>query len=321
MFSKISVRNIPNQIFQALEALAERHDRSTEAEVRQAIRAWVNPLLVGEARNARRQAVAGRLNRMLQQVNSDRPGAKLLPSHIAEEIGEERAEEVEAWFLGETEPSFPQLVAIARLLGVDSDWLKHGDKALYPPHHQRLSENPLEAVRWLLQWDTEPNGEKSKLEALHLIRTNDQTGSLYLVKESNRGHFVVYETGIHVSEEIGSGGEAMLAALFVTLELLYKRYSTFGESAMVLGYLLPPDDVAQLTSGNTNPGAVLREGTRSTWWEDIWDNKMASKHSYWSGWYSLHERIGRVIATRKNLNEIRAQIHSGLLHEKSSEAA
>jgi plasmid stability protein len=46
MFSKIAIRNIPSQIFRALETLADLHDRSTEAEARQALRAWVEPLLV-----------------------------------------------------------------------------------------------------------------------------------------------------------------------------------------------------------------------------------------------------------------------------------
>ena len=152
MFSKIAIRNIPNQIFRALETLADLHDRSTEAEARQALRAWVDPLLVQDSRNTRRKEVAERLNRMLTQVNAGRRGTKLTPSHIAEAIKEERAEDVEDWFLGEKEPSFSQLSAIASFLGVDSDWLKHGDKALYPPEYERLSENPFEAVDWLLSW-------------------------------------------------------------------------------------------------------------------------------------------------------------------------
>jgi len=249
---------------------------------------------------------------MLTQVNSGQRGTKLTPSHIAEAIKEERAEDVEDWFLGEKEPSFPQLSAIASFLGVDSDWLKHGDKTLYPPAYERLSENPFEAVDWLLSWDLADNqSDDGKLKTLHLIRADNPTGGLYMVKESDKGHFRTFYTPIHVSEEIGAGGEASLAALFVTLELLYKRYTAMGNGIMVLGYQLRPDDIAQLTNGNTHPGSLLKEGSRSMWWEDIWDSEMAPKHNYWPGWKSLYERIERVISARTHLNELRTQIRQG----------
>ncbi|MFD1841714.1 FitA-like ribbon-helix-helix domain-containing protein [Paracidovorax cattleyae] len=311
MFSKIAIRNIPSQIFRALETLADLHDRSTEAEARQALRAWVDPLLVQDGRNTRRKEVAERLNRMLTQVNAGRRGPKLTPSHIAEAIQEERAEDVEDWFLGEKEPSFSQLSAIAIFLGVDSDWLKHGDKALYPPEYERLSENPFEAVDWLLRWDLANGQSDGTLKTLHLIRAANPTGGLYIVKESDKGYFRTFYTPIHVSEEIGAGGEASLAALIVTLELLYKRYTAMGSGIMVLGYQLRPDDIEQLTKGNTHPGSLLKEESRSMWWEDIWDREMAPKHHYWPGWKSLYERIERVISARTHLNELRTQIRQG----------
>lgn len=248
---------------------------------------------------------------MLTQVNSGRIGPKLTPSHIAEAIREERAEDVEDWFLGEKEPSFSQLSAIASVFGVCSEWLKHGDKSIFPPEYVRLSLNPFEAVDWLISWDFADKQTDKKLKILHLIRADDINGGFYIVKESDDGHFRTYYTPIYISEEIGTGGEASLAALFVTLELLYKHYTKMGTDMMVLGYQLRPDDIAQLTNGNTHPLPLLKEGLRSTWWEDIWDTEMAQKHDYWSGWKQLHERIERVISVRTNLNELRTQIRQG----------
>jgi plasmid stability protein len=307
MFGKIAIRNIPSPILRALEALADIHDRSTEAEARQALKAWVEPVLVQDSRNTRRKEVAERLNRMLTQVNSGRRGAKLTPSHIAEAINEERAEDVEDWFLGEKEPSFSQLSAIASFLGVEPEWLKHGDKTLYPPAYERLPENPFQAVDWLVSWDPAAGDQSGdKLKTLHLIRADNAAGELYVVKESEKGHFLTFYTPIHVSEEIGAGGEASLAALFVTLELLDKR-----RGVTVLSYLLHPDDIAQLMSGNTHPRSLLREKSRSMWCEDIWDPEMAPSQNYWRGWKSLYERIERVIAARKHLNELRTRIREG----------
>lgn len=311
MFNKIAIRNIPAQIFRTLEAMADLHNRSTEAEARQALQSWVEPTLVQESRNTRRKGVAERLNRMLTQVNAGRHGSKLTTSHLAEAIQEERAEDVEDWFLGEKEPSFSQLSAMAKFLGVNPDWLKHGDKALYPPTYERLSENPFEAVDWLLSWNPGSGATGSKVKRLHLIRANNPTGELSVVKESDEGHFLTFCTPIHVSEEIGAGGEASLAALCVTLELLYKRYTKSGSGVMVIGYLLRPDDIAQLINGNTQPGTLLKEELRSMWWEDLWDSEMAPKHNYWPGWKSLHARIESVIAARTNLNDLRSQIRQG----------
>lgn len=311
VFNKIAIRNIPSHIFKALEKMADTHDRSTEAEARQALRTWVDPLLTKDSQNTRRKEVAERLTRMLEQVNSGRRGFKLLPSHIAEAINEERAEDAESWFLGEKEPSFSQLSAIANFLGVDPDWLKHGDKALYPPKYFRFSENPYEAVDWLISWDLTDNQPEGKLETLYLVRADTTAGELYIVKESDKGHFQTFHTPIHVSEEVGSGGEASLAALFVTLELLYKRYTAIGSGIMVQSYLLHSDDIDQLMKGNTHPGSLLQGRDRSMWWEDIWDKEMAPKHNYWLGWKQLYERIERVISTRTNLNELRIKIRSG----------
>jgi antitoxin FitA len=311
MFSKIAIRNIPSAIFKALETLADSHNRSTEGEARQALMAWVEPLLVNESRNTRRQSVAKRLNHMLEQINAGCQGARLTTSQLAEAIKEERAEEVEDWFLGNKEPSFFQLSAIAKQLGVEPDWLKHGDKALFPMHYKRLAENPHDAVAWLLTWLPIACAPQDQVKNLHLIRADDPTGQLYIVKESNEGHFQTFHTPIHISEEIGAGGEASLAALFVTLELLYKGYTKSGSDMMVLGYLLHADDIEQLRKGNTHPGSLLTDKARSMWWEDIWDSKMAPKHDYWPGWESLHGRIQRVILARPQLNELRTKIRQG----------
>lgn len=313
MFSKISVRNIPRQIFNALEALATRHDRSTEAEVRQAIQAWVEPAIIQEERNTRRKEVSERLARLLQQVNADQHGQKLRPSHVAQNMGGERAEEVEDWFLGQNEPTFAQLEAIAHLFGIEATWLQHGDGHIYPVvESQRVPENPEDAVRWLTTWESE-HQTGDKVKTIHLIRNMNEQGGLYIVKESARGHFRIYKTPIHVSEHIGAGGESMLTHLFVTLELLYKRFTKGGVDFQVIGHQLKPSDVTLLTHGQTNPGALLRDNGVSMWWEDIWDRPMIEKQNYWPGWRTLCDRIERAIAASKHLTDIRDKIRSGEL--------
>jgi len=313
MFNRIVIQDLPKQVLRELEALAGLHDRSIEAEARQALRAWVEQPPAASNRNTRRSAIAARLNRVLVQENAVRQGGKLTPSHIAEAIGETRGEDVEDWFLGEKEPGFLHLCAIARLLGVDAGWLKHGDGTPYPGEWKRLPQNPYAAVNWLLNWDDGESVTSAQVAALHLVRAIKATGGLYIVKASDRGHFKAYSTPVHVSEEIGAGGEASLAALFVTLELLYRRYVACDGRFAVHAYLMHAEDIALLTQGETHPASLLKESDRSMWWEDIWDAKQVPKHSYWDGWQSLHHRIEGVIAARSDLNELRAKIRQGAI--------
>ncbi len=249
--------------------------------------------------------IPNRLNRLLEQINADRY-EKVRPSHVAQLLGEDHTVEVEDWFLGKRTPTFAKLSAIAELFGVEAKWLQHGDGHIYPVEHEELPRNPAEAANRLLSWE----GGADQLEVLHLIRAMDDAGGLYIVKKSKRGHFRIYYTSIHVSEMIGATGEADLTSLFVTLELLYKRYTSGRFEVRVVGHQLKREDVSVLVNGNTNPGLFLDKG-RTTWWEDIWDRKMTG-NDYWPGYHSLRDRIERGIATNAHLTKWRENIQSGM---------
>lgn len=317
MFSKLTIRNIPTIIYQTLEALAQKHDRSLEAEARQALKAWAEPSLIEEERNSRRSVVAERLQRAFGQINAPYSTPKLRPSHVAQRIGEERAGDVEDWFLGEQEPTFNQLEAVAMEFGVRPEWLQHGDGSIYPVEHTRTPEDPRAAVQWLVSWEpTEEALKRRKVNwaaddvvALYLVRSLDKEGSFAIVKESRAERFVIYRTPIHISEVIGAGGEAALAYLFITLEALYKTY-TKNTSFYVTGCLINPEEFTHLINGNSNPKALLGD-KKSTWWEDIWDKSMSHKNEYWSGWKSLTNRIQRVVAENETFVKVRESVAKG----------
>jgi len=54
-------------------------------------------------------------------------------SHLAEQLGYETAEFFLDWVQGKQEPTFSELRKIAQFLGVNQDWLLHGDG--YPTSH------------------------------------------------------------------------------------------------------------------------------------------------------------------------------------------
>lgn len=312
MFEKLSVRNIPKHIFAALEFLAIAHDRSTEAEARHAIRAWVEPSLVKNERNVRRTVVAERLGRAVEQINDRRYAHKQSPSHIAMAIGEPKAEEVEDWFLGLQEPTFKQLEAIAHHIGVQPKWLQHGDGRMFYVESERLPSDPFEAVKWLLSWEVSEGEPQATVSSIYFVREYSEVGALVVIKQSSLGHYRVYTTPYHVSEHIGSGGEASLTHLFLTWEALYERKGPAQHCSnfQVVGYLTKPEDFSLLCQGNTVPDRVLKDSNVSTWWEDIWDEKMQSKHEYWPGWNSLCRRITRCIENSPGLASAREKIRA-----------
>lgn len=308
MLGRMAIRGISKTVLDNLEASALRHDRSVEAEARQALSAWVEPLALEAERSKRSAEVGMRLMRLLEQLNDSKTGEVLRPSQIAEQIGESRASEVENWFLGREEPTFEQLNTLAKLFEADPDWLKHGQRVMFPVKHQQLSTNAVEAAKWMAEWD-----EGEPVAAVHLLREASKAGSLLIVKESERRQFRTFHTGIHVSEVIGNGGESSLAHLWVTLALLFKRHHRGNVHFMVFSYITQPAAVKQLMSGQVNALNIVHESSKVPWWEDVWHADMYLKNSYWPGWLQLCERINRVVGKNPHLAEQMEAIRRGEL--------
>lgn len=308
--TKLLVRNLPQFIYDLLLKMSERNDRSVEAEARHALKSWVGPLIQEKESTNRRLEISQRLQLLLDATN-DAQYSQIKLSHIAEGLGMELAEPIERWFQGIEEPKFSDLKAIARLLNASSDWLRHGDGQMYEVNSIHLSEDAKTAVKWLLE--DEDSGEA--VTNLYLVRAKNECGDLTIVKQfGDRSlNCKTYNTGIHVSEVIGAGGETALVHFFVTLELLYKIYTKKSDrSVFVQSFLLPEDQYKKLTNGTVHPLSILsmRRNPAQPWWEDIWDKKMQLQNTYWDGWPSLVRRIsfaiehsGRAMETIKEIRE------------------
>jgi plasmid stability protein len=309
MFGKITVRNIPEDVLVALEAMAKRNDRSLEAEARFALRSHVQPVMQAEIRNTRMAEVGIRLTSALDQLNRVRAARMRKPSHIAQAIGESGASAVEDWFIGMDEPTFVQLERVADYIGCSQAWLQHGDGQMFQVDSTRLSENPGEAVAWLLDLDRE---EHQRVRTLHLIREDDESGSLLIVKQYEDWHCTAWRTPIHVSDHIGAGGERALACLSVTLQLLYGYYTSShlrGSGLVIKSYQLSIDAAKAIRSGNAHALSALDDGVERPWWEDIWDKSQYETHTgYWSGWTKLCQRIANAVAFWNELAQQRDEI-------------
>lgn len=316
--SKILVRNLDSEVLEALTVMANASDRSLEAEARYAIRSWVQPLLVSQERSERRAQLSQRLGTALAEINEvGRLGWR--PSHVAQGIGAACAERTEEWFLARAEPTFEELGKVADLLGVNHAWLQHGDGHPFPVGNVRLSEDPGQAARWLLNFPEAPLAPLGphqpaptfpEMERLIFVRSAGKTGALAIVKQRDKYRCKTYVTPTHVSDDIGSGGEAQLAALSVTLELVHKLYAKVC-TPPVTSWIVPEKAFSALIGGQIHP-LSLDDGTvTKLWWEDFWDVTMTSRHAYWSGWSEITSRIGKAISRTERLDKQRALIRAG----------
>ena len=157
----------------------------------------MNSEIVAILEKALLPTLSGRLQTLLGQINSARNPAHVTPSKVAELIGEAQANSVEDAFAGKAGLTFSQIDAIARLWGARPDWLKHGTGAMFPVHRSHGF-----TVGSAHQF------HQSKAERLLFLRSKSKDGQLLVIIEHGNGIFETIDTGMHLSDQIGGGGEA-----------------------------------------------------------------------------------------------------------------
>lgn len=298
---KITVRNLSAEVLNALSRLAEQHDRSLEAEARQALRAWVRPQMENEVRSSRATAVGQRLRYLQSELMALRTPKNATPSRLAEALGWSYADNVERWFAGEVEPSFSELSEIAELVGCHKDWLVHGEGSPYSAAYTRIPEDAFAGPDWLLA-----PSELGLKPRLYLVRCRSESGEFAFVKTFSAWNAQTYTTPYHISDVIGAGGESSLAWLSLVLEGLYKQWTgANGGEVYITGYLVSNESFTSLLAGKRHPMNILQDEEKSHWWEDFWDENQFRNHEYWPGWKTITERIFRTVEARQSMREQR----------------
>lgn len=310
MQAKLLIRNIPALIWQGLETLASRNNRSLEGEARMALQSWVEPQVQGEARSARRLEVSARLRALLEEARKAIPGTALKLSRLAEGLGMQKVEPVEQWFAGEVEPTLEDLGLVARYLGGSYEWLQHGDGSMFPVDHCRLSENAAEAVQALLpspSFDKQSAQWGLKLTHLHLLREAGSSGRFGFVRQYENLKFRTFNTPHRISDEVGTSGRGSLVRLCVAFELLdalYKSRVIKTKVGVIKSYVLPDSEFNALMNGEVHPLFILKFSANDCpWWEDIWDRTMFPQKEYWPGWKSLCASLFDAVQSDRNLRE------------------
>ncbi|CAO1670430.1 hypothetical protein [Salinicola sp. NYA28a] len=292
--ARLSIRSAPDDLPTRLDSLAESHHRSREGEMLHALVEYVDRNeSVSHQESAAlhyQKTLSQRLTGALDQVKSLRGFSEWSAGMIAERNGENDPQAYIAGFAGEGSLSFHQLDAIAETIGVAPAWLKHGTGTPWPTTEVRLQGDLDAKLDQMLQ-----GRHDRPLRALHLLRGDDATGALYLIKEFHDSPAVeCFSTPHHVSEDIGAGGEGDLTEVFEWLRKLYSRTS----APAIISYLMPSGLREAWRNGTMHPLKAAERASRSTWWQDVWDPTSLDRGECWEGQHDLTRRIFRATASK-----------------------
>lgn len=236
----------------------------------------------------RKKELSDRLVHAIQWANFNN-FRELKYSHIAEQLEYETAEIFLDWVQGKHEPTFVELRKIAEFLGVEQDWLVHGDG--YPTPHSSFdaSGSPERDILELFQTEGISDHEifMSKVKKIHFVRNISPEGELVIVREYKNEKVDVLETRAHISTVIGDGGRRMLQNFASLWAYLYDS----PHRNSVHSYLMKKEKFNELRKLYVHPLAILRHTQPSYWWEEIW-RKQPSSHmkdllaDQWEDWVS-----------------------------------
>lgn len=236
----------------------------------------------------RRKELSDRLIHAIQWANYKK-SRELKYSHIAEDLGYKTAEVFLEWIQGKQEPTFSELRTISEFLGINKEWLVHGDGVPTPNSFFDItgcSEKDV-AKLYLMKELTDHEIFNTSVEKIHFVRNISPEGELLIVRELKNGHVEVLETRAHISTVIGDGGRRALQCFARLWAYLYKSYLRNS----VNSYLLKPEKFNQIRQLYVNPLYILQQTQTSFWWEEIW-KKQPSAHmkdllaDQWKDWIS-----------------------------------
>lgn len=283
---------VPNDLKEKVESAAKENGRSINAEaiarlessfqasnqdLSVALRVF-EQLLLAKTASPRKQELAERLNLAMNHINQlPRICANLSPARIACDLGAEYGEDFELYFSGQLEASFLQLEKISTYFGVDPMWLKFGTKSMYNVSYARLPRDVENAIAWL--------SAEGKTKQICFLREDTKEGALLIVTRYNDWVCNIYSTPYHVSECIGSSGEADLKALLKLWRVLCVKERQIDIDSFLVDSVM----YRKLSSGFFHPLDLIEQLPKGYWIEDIWDKEMTE--SYWEGYTSLKQRL------------------------------
>lgn len=265
--SQLKLR-LPSELKQKMEESAKREKRSMNAEIVSRLEdslLFDNDLSSNSKKNIlnpyllidRKHEISERLIKSLEWINSYNKNL-VKYSHIAENCGYEHADILLKWLKAEIEPNFKELRLIAEYLGVDQDWLVHGDNCMIPIHLY-TPQKDLNFLEFFIK-----DLENKEINALYFIRNSSPHDRLLILK-----HFTDWKIEIFtiVLNKSSLNDSKLLKSIQNYEESLNKFYQTSTYKDELYSYLVSTDTFDQILQLHKHPLGILKTLKPHVWWE------------------------------------------------------
>ena len=262
----------------------------------------VEKFLRSHSPTERKKVVAKRLNFVLSELKKIYHFREFTIAELAFEIREDTADEAEAWFRAELEPTFGQLEKIAQHTSVNPNWLLFGKQTPYDIQHIRLNEYLDQDIKLLLGPD--PSNEylsASKVKEIKFIRELSETGQLIILKIYENYAVETYYPPYHISDVNGVGGYNSLLYFCLLTKVLLRYYKS---KVNVYSHLLSEEQFKLILTGTVHPLTIAEKLHHIPWVDDLADRLPNKNLDYWDGFDTLRARILRDFAEKEYIQEI-----------------
>ncbi|MGA4742296.1 Arc family DNA-binding protein [Acinetobacter junii] len=307
---------IPEELKAKIDAAAKANQRSINAEATSRLydsfvmndniqveaAKIVENFLRARSPTERKKVVAERLNFVLSELKKIYHFNEFTIAELAFEINEDTADEAEAWFRAELEPTFGQLEKIAQHTSVNPNWLLFGKQTPYDIQHIRLNEYLDQDIKLLLGSD--PSNEylsASKVKEIKFIRELSETGQLIILKIYENYAVEIFYPPYHISDVNGVGGYNSLLYFCLLTKVLLRYYKS---KVNVYSHLLSEEQFKLILTGTVHPLTIAEKLHHIPWVDDLADRLPNKNLDYWDGFDTLRARILRDFAAKEYIQEI-----------------
>ncbi|MFW2121612.1 Arc family DNA-binding protein [Acinetobacter ursingii] len=307
---------IPEELKNKVDAAAKANQRSINAEATSRLydsfvmndniqveaAKIVEKFLRSRSPTERKKVVAERLNFVLSELKKIHHFREFTIAELAFEIDEDTADEAEAWFRAELEPTFGQLEKIAQHTSANPNWLLFGKQTPYDIQHIRLNEYLDQDIKLLV--GSNPNNEylnNSKVKEIKFIRELSETGQLIILKIYENYAVETFYPPYHISDVTGVGGYNSLLYFCLLTKVLLRYYKS---KVNVYSHLLSEEQFKLILTGTVHPLTIAEKLHHIPWVDDLADRLPNKNLDYWDGFDTLRARILRDFAAKEYIQEI-----------------
>ncbi|MEQ1070886.1 Arc family DNA-binding protein [Acinetobacter lwoffii] len=262
----------------------------------------VEKFLRSRSPTERKKVVAERLNLVLSELKKIHHFREFTIAELAFEIGENTADEAEAWFRAELEPTFGQLEKIAQYTSTNPNWLFFGKQTPYDIQSIRLNEYLEKDIKLLL--GSNSNNEylnSSKVKEIKFIRELSEAGQLIILKIYENYAVETFFPPYHISDVNGVGGYNSLLYFCLLTKILLRYYKT---KVNIYSHLLSEEQFKFILTGKAHPLTIAEKLHHIPWVDDLADRSLDGTLDYWDGFDTLRARLIQDFGAKEYIQKI-----------------